>query len=82
MMIQMTTMTTMTTTVLRLSDIVLDDKLNGGIARFTLSAAQAYCGSCNIYLTMFAQWDNNNYTKATEEFLKHKREIHGKDNEA
>ena len=74
MMNQMKMTTKMT--VLRLSDISLDDKLRIGIARFQLSAAQAYCGSCNIYLTMFAQWDEQNYAKATAELLKHKRECH------
>lgn len=66
------------TQILRLSDIPIDDKLGAGIARFQLNAAQAYCGACNIYLTVFAEWNNDNYAKATEELLKHKREQHAK----
>lgn len=61
---------------LRLSDISLNDKLKAGVTRFTISATQAYCGTCHIYLTMFAQWDNNNYDKSVAELNKHIEECH------
>jgi len=64
------------TTPNRLGDVILNGELKAGIARFTLNAAQAFCGKCNKYLTMFSLWDNGNYQRAQGELDAHIQEKH------